>query len=889
MEGNAAILLLKELNMANLPSTISNSTLWKTTLAEFENDEFHVERERLRSSFSIFRERVAQLATEIRKDLPTLTVHDVSHLDALWEVGSLIVGDRCSLTPTEGYVLGGAILLHDLAMSVAATPGGATALKNDPRWSDLVWGWYQEFEGRNPTKDEIENTKPETREYVLFNLLRQKHAENAEKLAFISYKSTSGSDIYLIEDTELRQTFGQIIGKIAHSHWWLIEIVEREFCRVAGSPHWAPMSWVVDPLKIACILRAADAAHIDARRAPSFVKAISNISNGSDIHWVFQEKLNKPYVRDDSLVFTSGQSFSLKQANAWWMCQETLRMIDRELRGIDALLADKQHPRFAATHVAGIESPERLSTYVQTSDWLPINATVHISDLPHIIKSVGGEELYGDRPTVALRELIQNACDAIRARRAFEDREDGFGEVRVSLMEVDGSYTLKVEDDGIGMSRRVLTDFLLDFGRSFWSSPEMQEEFPGLLSSGFKATGKYGIGFFSVFMIADSVSVRTRRHDAAKKDTMILEFGCGLSGRPILRISEPEHQLRDSGTVIVVNLKVNPYDKSGLLHSEGNGDKPTLESLCKELAPALDVRLVVTEDGCRTIAIDANDWTEIDGVLLLERLGNTYSKGNPSEHLKIIRARAAKNLRIIKGENNEIIGRACISIGHANFGSEQVDTSGKITIGGLVSSSLSGIAGVLIGTSRRASRDEADPLVSLTTLANWATEQADLVPNLWVNPELQKACAQNIRLCGGNTKSLPIAKHGEKWLSSDEIKSVANINRIIILDDFTLEYELKNIKDLKLDDNVFVTNHGGIPVIFQGREGAVFGHHNDGDRNIPISLSGAVIEALAVAWGVEVDAVAAVNDFEREQDVRVGQSPQGEIRVDALVIVKPST
>jgi Histidine kinase-, DNA gyrase B-, and HSP90-like ATPase len=184
--------------------------------------------------------------------------------------------------------------------------------------------------------------------------------------------------------------------------------------------------------------------------------------------------------------------------------------------------------RLAATRVAGVDLPERLVSYIQTDGWFPINATVHVTDLPRVITSLGGKELYGQNPNVCLRELIQNAADAVRARRIYEKRDGTFGSITVSVVENTGERWLEIRDDGVGMSRRVLTDFLLDFGVSFWGSPTMQEEFPGLLSLGLNATGKYGIGFFSVFMLSDFVQVITRRCDAAARDTLVLEFSAGL-------------------------------------------------------------------------------------------------------------------------------------------------------------------------------------------------------------------------------------------------------------------------------------------------------------------------------------------------------------------------
>ena len=236
-------------------------------------------------------------------------------------------------------------------------------------------------------------------------------------------------------------------------------------------------------LKLACMLRTADVAHLDARRAPTFAKAITILAPSSETHWLFQEKLAKPYLRQDSLVFTSSQPFRLSDAVPWWLCLETLRMVDRELRGLDAIFCDKGSPRFAARHVAGVDHPERLLSYVHTDGWLPINATVQVTDLPQVIKSLGGEALSGKQPRVPLRELIQNACDAVRARRVFEARPNDFGTVTIALTEDSAQDAwLEVADTGIGMSQRVLTEFLLDFGRSFWGSPQMQEEFPGLLA-----------------------------------------------------------------------------------------------------------------------------------------------------------------------------------------------------------------------------------------------------------------------------------------------------------------------------------------------------------------------------------------------------------------------
>ncbi len=880
--------------MAELPASMTGSHLWRTTLASRERDVSAGERERLRAAFTGFRQRAMLLAGEIRRDLPTLTLHDITHLDALWETASTIVGEGYSLTPPEGFVLGGAFLLHDLGMALPAVEGGSAALKTDPRWSDLVTYEYQTSLDRDPTPEEMLNPIEEVRTRVLLSLLQQIHAANAERLMFLSFTSGKGSErIHLMDDPELRQIFGRIIGRVAHSHWWSLQEVERTFVRTIGAPHWCPPDWTVDPLKLACILRCADAAQIDARRAPMFLKAVSQLPSTSEEHWTFQEKLNKPYLAEDALVFTTGHAFRTSEAPAWWLCLETLRMVDRELGSVDALFADKGYPRFAARRLTGVDSPERLVSYIQTDGWLPINATIHVTDLPRVIRSVGGEELYGKHPEVALRELVQNASDAIHARRIYERREANYGAIRISLTKsTDDVYWLQVSDDGVGMSKTVLTTYLLDFGRPFWGSAAMQREFPGLLSSGIKQIGKYGIGFFAVFMVAEHVQVVTRRSDAAAKDTLVLEFSGGLKGRPILRMAEDSEQLIDGGTRIRLKLKKDPFSDGGLLHHSYKEKSRSLADLCVELCPALEVDLILEEGSSSRKLIAAGDWRTLDSASFLKRMPVMGVKEQlPDEDIAAFRQRAAANVRFLRNQGGDIVGRAFLTAGYAVYVSHRLDLAGVVTIGGLASCSLSGISGVLVGTPMRASRDTAKPLVDDSELKRWAEEQAALVPGIWDNPKSQAACAQYIRLCGGDTGALPICRNGGNWCSGLEILSRTDLaDQLVLLDDFVLEHQFSLLDSYTLNNNVFVVGTSGIPGLLQCDirwPRNIVTDFTWGNGGIKATLGGAVVEAIAQAWGLDVEAVVGSNELERETDVVVGSTGDRELRARAIPVNRP--
>jgi hypothetical protein len=283
---------------------------------------------RLTSAFDVFRERSAIMADEIARSVPFLTDHSVRHLDALWQLASVIAGDGYPISPLEGFLLGGAILLHDLANSVAAFPGGEAALRG-PAWDDAVVAAYLTSERRRPTAAEMLNPSDEIQRSVLLERLRQVHADAAVQLVFRGFTTVDRPDnaIMLLDDEELRSQLGRSIGELAASHHWPLERVEREF--VERTVTWSAMptpSWTASMLKVACLLRCADGSHLDVRRAASLEMAIRSPLGESLDHWRFQNAIAVPTlnVRTRELEYRSTRPFSRKDRVAWWLAFESL-------------------------------------------------------------------------------------------------------------------------------------------------------------------------------------------------------------------------------------------------------------------------------------------------------------------------------------------------------------------------------------------------------------------------------------------------------------------------------------------------------------------------------------------------------------------------------------
>lgn len=844
-----------------LPSEITRTGIWKRTLAIQEGD---IYKSRLNNAFIKFRERALILSKEISLVFPEFTVHDITHIDALWELADSIIGPDYPLTPAEAFVLGGAFLIHDLGMALAAYPGGREALYKTEIWQDTITPYLMEKLGHLPTKEEIDNCGKEVEDKTIEYVLRHLHAEIAEKLTSIEWDdgSPNSTKYCLIEDPEIRNAYGSLIGKIAHSHWWPVKKLDEEFTqRIVGAPSFLPKEWSVDALKIACILRVADASHLDSSRAPGFLKALRKPSKDSKEHWNFQEELYKPRVETDRFLYTSGNPFSIDKFNSWWLCYDTLREVDRELREVDSLLADKvddHRPRFRVRSVAYIEDPSRLAKQIPTKGWIPVDANIKVSDVSSLVYSLGGEQLYGKDYTIPLRELIQNSIDAIKARRILDNRPVDWGNIIVRSGRDSEAYWIEIEDNGIGMSSELLKGSFLDFGTSYWGSQLMCGEHPGLSAKGFQSIGKYGIGFFSVFMWGKHVKVTTCRYDYGKQDTLVLEFDGGVKSRPILRKAQRNEYLREGGTCIRVWTKNKLQFKIPAVSSKS---ETSLDDICLFIAPSIEVNLYVqgNDEISPRMIISASNWITLNNKDLCNRMliFSDYENRDKTNFLNAI----SENIKPLTNAENQIVGRACIALNRY----DNKGVRGAVTVGGLYSCFMDGIFGIFTGKPITASRKSAEPSVGIQELQKWATEQSKLVSILYSEDWDLVNCSKIIRNLGGNTLDLPIASLEDGWKNKDEIFKWARAHDEIIIIDYNLREVLRNRYDkLVLHKNVLTSiNH--IQFVLKSELSNDWPPlDNEIDPRFSFyrkTLEGAVIETIAESWSVSLRDLLNVSDL----------------------------
>ena len=156
--------------------------------------------------------------------------------------------------------------------------------------------------------------------------------------------------------------------------------------------------------------------------------------------------------------------------------------------------------------------------------------------------------LYSNKE-IFLRELVSNASDALdkfNYLRLTDERfkdEDWSGKINIKLDKEDGSLT--VFDNGIGMNEEDLMENLGTIAKS--GTKAFMEQLTGDAKKDSNLIGQFGVGFYSVFMVADHVDVITKK---AGEDQAYKFSTDGQGEYEIKPVVKESH-----GTVIYIKLK----------------------------------------------------------------------------------------------------------------------------------------------------------------------------------------------------------------------------------------------------------------------------------------------------------------------------------------------
>lgn len=193
------------------------------------------------------------------------------------------------------------------------------------------------------------------------------------------------------------------------------------------------------------------------------------------------------------------------------------------------------------------------STQTNTAETL--NFQAEVKQLLHLMI----HSLYSNRE-IFLRELISNASDACDKLR-FEALDnaalfEGEGELKIRIGFDKDAKTVTISDNGIGMSREEVITHLGTIAKS--GTREFFSRLTGDQKNDANLIGQFGVGFYSAFIVADQVTVVTRRAGLAASEGV--KWACSMIGEDAGEYTVEPVERVGRGTEITLHLRDGQED-----------------------------------------------------------------------------------------------------------------------------------------------------------------------------------------------------------------------------------------------------------------------------------------------------------------------------------------
>ena len=488
------------------------------------------------------------------------TLHDVTHIDAMLSMLDWLIPPKTAgtMTPADWLLVVLAIYFHDFGLLVTRDEYEERTRSGFPRFRDehLFGG----SEGQD-YRAKIVETYPDAnaRERFLYQeYVRHNHASRIG--AWINGQVPSRLGVAQAAAAAIQSWLGDLdarfrrdLALVCESHH-LDDVGNTRKYRTS-QPYGNSPRETANMQFAAVILRTADLLHITKDRTPSIAYRFINPSDPiSQREWAKQGAVSsvRPQpVRIDELADVPPKQDTIEvhalftNANGFFGLTSYLAYADQQLKKSHEWISNAQR-----TDRSVYDFPWRRidDANVEASGFLPKPFSFEL-DQERILDLLTGHTLYNDTGVV-LRELVQNAMDAVRLQGLINPEQELEG--RVTICWNSQERLLSVRDNGTGMTQSIVENHLLRVGSSRYQEPEFRKKYPS-----FSAISRFGIGVLSCFMIADDVEIITCHPEEEEARHLSLR---SVHGKYLIRLLDKEgdseaHALCPHGTEVRLRLR----------------------------------------------------------------------------------------------------------------------------------------------------------------------------------------------------------------------------------------------------------------------------------------------------------------------------------------------
>ena len=458
--------------------------LWKTLKAKAEEEE---ERCGERENFEKYLTAVAEIcqygvdrAKTIRDTFPFYTLHDEVHICNVMRLMAELLNDGLSsLTRDEAALLVMAACCHDIGMSY--TEGEKKALLNN---KDAIRRYLDKNPSEYMKAYATGGEEPDLSDEIKMNFFRSIHHERSREL--LQKKEWPRELRGRIDKEDLIRvcrSHGEEVSELTALD--PVHSLDRRFCAI--------------------LLRLADILDFNDSRAPQAIYEYNEFDERTSYSEQYSEEEWKKHLSSSGFRFESVKDRSypypldytaecrLIQIEQKIKCY--LDWVDLELDECSKMLR-----RFAGTWNDFV-LPAKVDRHIQSEGYLSGQYRITLEQ-DQVMELFVGENLYSD-PAVFVRELIQNAIDAVRTRKQLDRSlpSDWTGQINIRTWSERGYQWFRIEDNGIGMTEDIIRNYFLKVGRSYYNSDEFrQEKHRCKADPDYTPVSRFGIGILSCFM-----------------------------------------------------------------------------------------------------------------------------------------------------------------------------------------------------------------------------------------------------------------------------------------------------------------------------------------------------------------------------------------------------
>lgn len=475
---------------------------------------------------------------------PEYTDHSYKHIQYVLETANnLIPCDTFELlNKNDIFVLCLSILFHDLGMHITFKSLKAMYQLNpkDDLLEKNFSALWKEYIEKNKINGELADLEKVDESMITKNIekcgnfIREYHPMIANIIAIEGFPFFNEDEEAAVEtyNEKSKGYFYKLSGIVARSHGEDLRVMIYHLQKQYGITWKTPYDCHV--VYLMCIVRIADYLHItDDRINPYRLNLLDFHSAKSKA-----EYLKHKSVEYSQRIYGNPEAIYI-EANPT-DCKIFIELIDL-LKGIQFELDSSWAVLGEVYDVSGLKlSIRRVTSNILEKEWqqksnyvadkLKFHFDIRLVDL--LI-----EPLYGNSASYGIRELIQNATDACKTRKAIYCEQDYEPKVKVIIEQWEkegktGKY-LKIVDNGIGMSLDVIRNHFLNIGSQFrdsneWNNLSGRKQEQNELK---EKNGKFGVGILSSYLLGDNLRVTTcnvaeqiEYKFETKRDTCLIEI-----------------------------------------------------------------------------------------------------------------------------------------------------------------------------------------------------------------------------------------------------------------------------------------------------------------------------------------------------------------------------